>query len=171
MRQRQVVIDTETTGVCVRRDIPWSIAFVDVVTGVHATFYVDWPNIETMFTDDVARGIFESSKADFLEYRRSLRQVRAEMIRWFDNDRITLVGHNVGFGWAMLQAVLTPDEMHRHVSHRLIDVHTLLWSAGYPTSSDEAFDRFIKDDRGYAPRHTALGDAQRTLSVFEELDA
>lgn len=95
---------------------------------------------------------------------------------WFPTKAATLAGHNVSFDRDFLQTLIeeyTCHEFGAMISHRLCDTMSILnfivACGKLPPevlSSDGAFKYFgiaIKD------RHTALGDAEGTVHLFNKL--
>jgi DNA polymerase III subunit epsilon len=107
----------------------------------------------------------------------AMSQIEKYLIARLGTQKATLVGHNVGFDILFLRKLATETGRRYtdHLAHRTIDTHTLLYlgwlEERWPESaktSEGAFKYFgvtIPEPR----RHTALGDAEATKSLFLHL--
>lgn len=109
--------------------------------------------------------------------REALAEVENYLARLLQGQSATLVGHNVGFDMGFLRklAFLCGKSEIQGISHRTLDTHTLLylgWLQGKlpqtALTSDGAFQS-LRIGPSRETRHTALGDALATRTLFLRL--
>ena len=96
---------------------------------------------------------------------------------FFDNKPMVMVGHNVSFDSAFIKKLYKDvgEDYQKVFSHRMIDTASVLRFLYYAgvlkeniAASDKAFDYFnIQVNK----RHSALGDCQATVELFNKLIA
>lgn len=174
-----VVVDLETTGNDPSLHDPISIAFAPF-NRRHPDFQVSIKYTRSKWTD-YARGAILPKMLDWpesaLEPDLAYDKVSAYLRSVAPNQSITLVGHNIAFDIAFLRrlAQRCRRPFFSQISHRLVDTHSLLYVlhllGRIPASalaSDGAFQWAglrLESKR----RHTAVGDADATRTLFERL--
>jgi DNA polymerase III subunit epsilon len=167
-----VVIDVETTGTNAALHSPLAIALVPVSTQLPALEIFVRP--KELHWNDYARANFWRFESEWhgraVEPVRACVEIQDYFSKVFSGEPVTLVGHNVGFDLAFLNklALLGGLDRFHVVSHRSIDVHTLLYllvvqrkAPISALSSDGAFE-FFRIQVPQEARHTALADAIAT---------
>jgi len=170
-----VVIDVETSGINPFRHQILSLALVPLdLSKSPLELYVNEGEPEWQKT---AAAYFEESRPSWEAYGRSASEACAALSSYIETvfgDKITVVGHNVGFDVAFLRQLAFRAGLDQVplISHRVIDTHTILYllhlSGVIPEdalSSDGAFRHFDIRPQASA-RHTALGDALATRELF-----
>lgn len=175
---RVVVVDVETSGVNPFMHEVLALALIEVggerrscEVFVRPPRDVQWSGIALKYFDGYRR----AWEAKALQPSDALTQVERFLQDVGGGQAVSIAGHNVGFDVAFMRK-LAFDAGASEVagaSHRLIDVHTVLWLlvrlGRIPVdavSSSRAFEHFgISIEAG--SRHTALGDAQATADLLE----
>jgi DNA polymerase III subunit epsilon len=176
-----LVVDVETSG-----DDP----FVhDVLSVAFVPFNRDMPALSVDIVANDRSDWSSVAHKQFAKYRsQHLQDSISALDAWERIDRylsafparpIHLVGHNVGFDAVFLRKLASQagKDYFSALSHRLIDTHTLLYALSLnekvpvdALSSDGALAWF---DVPFDPlvRHTAMGDALMTRTLFERIVA
>jgi DNA polymerase-3 subunit epsilon len=175
----RAIIDVETSGTNPFEHALLAVAIVpldDTVAPLEvlvASNDVHW--------SERARAMFATWEARWLREGVSptaaLAQIEGWLAQYGGGRPVTPIGHNVGFDSAFLKQLAhrAGRESVSGLSHRAIDTHTLLTvladQGRIPESartSDGAFSHFeIRVAEG--ARHTALGDALSTRSLYRRL--
>ncbi len=107
----------------------------------------------------------------------ALKLLEAYVSENFNNRKLTLIGHNIGFDVSFLKKLASDAGLEEipYFSHRAIDTHTLLFLLNMKgkipdsaLSSDGAFSHFGIEVQN-SLRHTALGDAAATKELFRKV--
>jgi DNA polymerase III subunit epsilon len=174
-----VIVDVETSGTDPLKHQILSAAFVPFNN--HKTPFEIYirPSINIEW-NAVAYSYFQNYKTEWetkaVSPQEAFKQI-TNYLETFDCNELTLVGHNVAFDIAFLRQIpaWSGFEKFQKLSHRTLDTHTLLkvleWLDKVPrnsNSSSSAFEAF-KIDIATRERHTALGDAVATRTLFEKV--
>lgn len=94
--------------------------------------------------------------------------------KWFDGTPATLAGHNVSFDRDFLKVLVEEaDYDFGYFSHRLLDMMSVLnfIAAWKMLPQDALSSNGIFEYLGIEPeaRHTAMGDIEATIKVFESI--
>ncbi|MFT5144792.1 MAG: DNA polymerase-3 subunit epsilon [Rhodothermales bacterium] len=175
-----VVIDIETTGTSLGRDEVTALALVPVDHGTPPfECYVRTPETEDKLAG-VAREYFDSYATEWTRNAVSPAEAGRRLLDYLkSNDLapVTLVGHNVAFDLGFLKKMAEESgvDLAGWISHRAVDTHSLLhtlYTLGEIEKEDltsgGAFQRFGIDFSN-GGRHTALGDAIATRSLYKAL--
>jgi DNA polymerase-3 subunit epsilon len=175
-----VVVDTETTGEDPFTHEILSVAFVPLASD--KTFEVNIQLIKDASWTAYGLLNFSNFERAWTHSAVEAKDAVARIEKFIsDNysDEICLVGHNVAFDRFFLArlAYRAGVKTIKGISHRTIDTYSLLMALNLlgkipksSTSSEEAFKHFgilIPSDQ----RHTALGDATATKTLFLKLMA
>lgn len=174
-----VVVDVETSGVNPFSSDVLAVAFVPVFgEAPPLEQYVRAP--ETAW-DPYARRLFEGYRRQWEAHAEwpsvVCNRIEHYLASTFAGRRVVPIGHNIGFDVAFLRklAFLSGRNQLPHLSHRVLDTHTMLYllhlQGKVPETvltSDGAFAHFgikLPDTK----RHTAMGDALATRQLFLHL--
>lgn len=179
MLDNVVVLDLETSGPNPFVHDVLSVAFVPLVEGKSSLSIfirvedIQWTEFSKQIFSDFSDE-WELKAVDALEACATIENYLREN---FDRKPVTVLGHNIGFDVAFLRklAFLGGRSELKWLSHRAIDTHTLLYMLSLKKkipaaalTSSGAFEFFdIHLSKGN--RHTALGDAIATRSLFLKL--
>lgn len=170
-----VVVDVETSGVNPFRHEVLAVALVPLLgEAAPLEIYVRTQAIEW---NARAREIFRSYERRWavraVEPAVACERIERYLADTFAGRPVTPIGHNIGFDVAFLRklAFLGGRDQLKHLSHRGIDTHTLLYllylKGKIPEAaltSDGAFRKFGVNLPS-TERHTALGDALATKQL------
>ena len=180
MRDRLLFIDTETGGLDPDKHSLLSLAMVV------------WEDMEIIDSQEllindgilsVTKEALSINKIDIEKHKQlaisssqAIEKIFLFVSKHFpQQEKITLAGHNVHFDANFLMCFLSNNnkDFTEYFSHRIIDTSSILYYlylAGHikhrAISSDEAFDLFGIKVEG---RHTAIGDAIATATLFTRL--
>lgn len=179
MEGKLLFLDTETGGIEPTESSLFSIGIVVWENG--NTIFENEIYIKDMTYKTTAQALLinnidisqiDKIGLDKLDVVKKLKKIKEQ---YFDNDRMTLVGHNVAFDVSFLKQLYkeTGFSFLEDFSHRMIDTSSILQYLYFAkkleeniSSSDKAFEYFnIEVEK----RHTALDDCRATVRLFNEL--
>lgn len=174
--ERLVVVDTETTGQNPFVHDVISVGLVGVASGVSLEVNVNLP-MDVVWTDYGLKN-FERFRSlhskSAISPANAILEIEEFISRNFGDETITFVGHNMAFDRFFLAKLAHRAGVSeiRRVSHRTIDTYSLLallrMMGRIPadaTTSSGAF-KYFNVGVPVESRHTALGDAMATRSLF-----
>lgn len=180
MNMRLLFTDTETGGTNPIEDALLDVALVvweDGVELARKSWKIQSAGKYVYSSATEINGI-ELKKHDktAMKPEQAAGEIVAFIRKWFPDDRAILVGHNVSFDRDFLKTLIleyTLETFESLVSHRLLDTMSILnflvANHKLPTdvlSSDGAFKHFgiVVENR-----HTAMGDVDATIVLFDHL--
>lgn len=179
---RLLFLDTETGGLDPRKYSLLSIGIVvwDSVEGVLYKKNILPKHKNYVICQEALKinnfNINSFNKEDFYSKEEIVKLFKEIKSQFFEvYKKIPLAGHNIHFDVSFLRQYLqyTIEEYENLFSYKLVDTYSILQMLihsgklpEYISNSDDAFKYFNIKVNG---RHTALGDAEATAILYEEL--
>lgn len=174
-----VIVDTETTGENPFKHELLAAAFIPLASEMRFEVHVkvrenaSW----TAYSRNLFSNFEERWALDAVDASEAVRRIEEFIEENFGVEEINLIGHNVAFDRFFLARLASRAGVPsiRGISHRTIDTYSLLTILHLlgkipksATSSSGAFQHF-GIDVPKNERHTAIGDAIATKSLFLKL--
>lgn len=180
-------VDCETSGINYERGKCRNVTtnYQSISWGIIAARADNFKKIDEMYVeiqynpkkylwDTRAENVHGLSK-DYLKENGETEEDAAAMIGEFIaeylddlNKPIVLLGHNVAtFDKLFLEKLLHGNDLPFKFAHRSLDTFSLSMATVKEYNSDDLFDAFGLDERGY---HNALDDADNALQVFRKVN-
>ena len=124
-----IVVDGEFSGLDPNTHAILSLGAIDM-NDPEREFYGECQLPDWATTDPIAMQINGFSEAEIRdETKKTLGELAREFIEWAEaaEDR-TLAGQNVWNDWAMLNAAFTRNEIDWDLGHRILDLHSVVYS-------------------------------------------
>lgn len=176
-----IVVDVETSGLCPKTHSLLEVAFVPVDGRVQPISGFVCPNKKDAPVDwqETASAMFSARFDDWTVKAIPYDAAYQRLNKWFGDfgvDRpVMLIGHNVGFDMSFLKQLAFQDgDLPHNVSHRCIDTHTLAMAVYMREGKamPNGLTALLADNGvvvAEGDRHTALGDAVATRSLYLRL--
>ncbi len=155
---RGMIFDTETTGLDTETDQIVELACQEI--GMHPNVLRLRPSVRI---SDEAQAVHGISMED-VEFCPDFHGVAGDVRQWFDGIDV-LVGYNVGFDIAILDAEFRRVGMHDVLDGKVVVDAYKLWMRKAPRDLISAFAEFCPDWE-YPDAHSAAGDVKATENVL-----
>lgn len=179
MYKNLVAIDVETSGINPFNSELLSIALVPLNIKLSPlNIYIAHNKIEwNSFARENFRKFEKEWNSQAISPTEACEKIEEYLATTFNETNAIGVGHNIGFDMAFLRKLAFQGgrDQIKWLSHRTLDTHTLLYLLSlekiipsWAATSDGAF-KFFEVAISEKFRHTAIGDAKATRTLFKKL--
>lgn len=181
MYSNLVAIDVETSGINPFDSELLSIALVPLNVKLSPlNIYIAHNEIKwNSFARENFKKFEKKWKSEAINPTEACEKIEIYLANTFNENNAIGVGHNIGFDMAFLRKLAFQGgrDQIQWLSHRTLDTHTLLYILSlekiipsWAATSDGAF-KFFEVAISEKFRHTAIGDAKATRTLFKKLVA